>query len=82
MKQVKTCFTASASRGARQVLEKLAQPVPGFSAEQTRDWRAPGVHIDDSPEICGRVVSPYLCEVPLEKEKLSSKSSYLSVPGL
>ena len=48
------CLTRSPTGfgGKGYVLEKLAQPVPNLSAEQSRDWRAPGVDVDDSPDIC------------------------------
>ena len=48
------CLTRSPTgySGKSYALEKLAQPVPGLSAEQSRDWRTPGVHVDDSPDIC------------------------------
>ena len=42
------------------MLEKLAQPVPNLSDEQSRGWRAPGVHVDDSPDICDSFGHLYL----------------------
>ena len=34
------------------MLERLSSPVTGISAEDSRNWRAPGVHIDDNSEMC------------------------------
>ena len=48
------CLTRSLTGfgGKSYVLKKLAQPVPNLLAEQSRDWRAAGVHVDNSPDIC------------------------------
>ena len=62
------------------MLVRLSAPAPGFSP----DWRAPGVHVDDSPDVVDdfgnlELIQPIL--VLVEKEEPSAKSSDRSVPG-